>query len=966
MIAARHYRFNFTEARGSWCNSCPPADAISLSEVKLYGTGPVSSTLSGTPPLAWDVMSDATNPGGSNPQNQQAPQAIDSYLSTKWLDFNGAPGSRGYSILEVSLAGVSTVTEYQLFTANDNPKRDPITWDLYAQDNATSQWHKISHVHRCCQTQPFARFAELVPGGVVVLPSAPPPLSAPPPSIPSPSPLPLPPPPSPTPPNPSSHQPLPLPSPSMPGTTLLPPPPTTLLPPPSTSLPRSPLSPAPPPPPSPSPPPPRPPATTPPLLDDGGGSLALGADQQGDGDSGASDSSSLRTVAIILTSVAIVLALGLAAALCYICRRPPSPSSEKKKIDGFIERLSSFKTRSRSCVGASSDASEPSLKPPRSKSYGAKAVRKMGAAPLAHPPTAMVKPLDVGQSDDPEQQSAPMNAAGEPPQLSPRLSLEDLDIMSTDFLDRLERNISISARDPSIRPGAVAAMSFRKTILDLSPNKKETAIQEEDQEDARGERRSSTTLPSAPDRPSAACAPSGSPHEGACRRTFSMPVRASSSSRLSVPDTPIDVEARRDSVRSQQDWLRRELEAAESSSSSESEEDSTSMRQPAPPVSEVKERSGSFFTGWLTSSARRSSSLDSKTSESAAPAPAAPAAHARSGAENGAASSVGAHACALPLATSEPEPSVLSIDQDAPLAVVAEEPDEIDETHSTCANQPGAGLNLLPSNGARSAIASPAAQTNAPAAAPASSSAPAPLTAPMAAYRPPPTPPEGVSAAEEHLTESLTRQAKLKRISSDDVESAMEDVRKAAVTARLRLATGLSDTASSADVFSKPTLMPLTPRALPIPFSHRGSGDNVFKNESTPSPRSAERLRSTPQDEDQNRSRSLSRDAASSQVSPGGLLKMASAPIVDTSPPTPPKFSRMRCNTMPASTVAAANRPRITFPMPASMTSPGSNRRTSYSMQIVDDEDDEDEDTDSSDTEPSERGRARTLSTTVM
>ena len=84
-------------------------------------------------PLA---LVNAHNPYGSNPNPMQPPlAAIDGSLQSKWLDA-AFPVTRDASILELVVNASAAVGTYELFTANDVVKRDPISWTFERRTHA--------------------------------------------------------------------------------------------------------------------------------------------------------------------------------------------------------------------------------------------------------------------------------------------------------------------------------------------------------------------------------------------------------------------------------------------------------------------------------------------------------------------------------------------------------------------------------------------------------------------------------------------------------------------------------------------------------------------------------------------------------------------------------------------------------------------------------------------------------------
>ena len=196
---ATAFRFVFTGLR--FLPSKAP-DGIQLSEVTLFG--PDGGQL---PILA------ATNPGGQNTNpNQPAGAAVDGLLRTKWFD--AAMVARGQSTLQLQLAAPSTLYAYELWTGNDNTKRDPVSWrvERLEEDGA---WREMSRVVAfyppVARRASYGRLAALPeqPGSTtpLLLPSKPAPSPPPPSPLPAPSPPPPPPPPTPLPPSPPSPPP---------------------------------------------------------------------------------------------------------------------------------------------------------------------------------------------------------------------------------------------------------------------------------------------------------------------------------------------------------------------------------------------------------------------------------------------------------------------------------------------------------------------------------------------------------------------------------------------------------------------------------------------------------------------------------------------------------------------------------------------------------------------------------------
>ena len=84
----------------------------------------------------------AENPGGVSPNAQTPSRAIDgdtSSKASKWLDSSMADS--GSSTLILHLARPQLVARYDLWTANDNPrKRDPTSWQVFLQATPDGPW----------------------------------------------------------------------------------------------------------------------------------------------------------------------------------------------------------------------------------------------------------------------------------------------------------------------------------------------------------------------------------------------------------------------------------------------------------------------------------------------------------------------------------------------------------------------------------------------------------------------------------------------------------------------------------------------------------------------------------------------------------------------------------------------------------------------------------------------------------
>uniref|UniRef100_A0A7S4BDV3 Uncharacterized protein n=1 Tax=Chrysotila carterae TaxID=13221 RepID=A0A7S4BDV3_CHRCT len=113
---AKVLKFVFTLVRG-------PSESIQLQEVAFYD--PDGKAI---------AVSSIENPSGSSPIAHTPERAADGHVSTKgskWLDLNFGASKR--STLLLTLANESFLGSYELWTANDNPARDPVGWQIHLQ-----------------------------------------------------------------------------------------------------------------------------------------------------------------------------------------------------------------------------------------------------------------------------------------------------------------------------------------------------------------------------------------------------------------------------------------------------------------------------------------------------------------------------------------------------------------------------------------------------------------------------------------------------------------------------------------------------------------------------------------------------------------------------------------------------------------------------------------------------------------
>ena len=118
--------FNFTAVR----NPAAGEGGIQLSEVKLFDA-------EGNQVEVFNF----SNPGGQNPSNQPPSMLFDGETSTKWMDYHSF-SETGSALL--NLSAMAFPASYQLFTANDQDRRDPTAWTLSAR-SVCGWWVSLGH-----------------------------------------------------------------------------------------------------------------------------------------------------------------------------------------------------------------------------------------------------------------------------------------------------------------------------------------------------------------------------------------------------------------------------------------------------------------------------------------------------------------------------------------------------------------------------------------------------------------------------------------------------------------------------------------------------------------------------------------------------------------------------------------------------------------------------------------------------
>ncbi|MBN2022090.1 MAG: PEP-CTERM sorting domain-containing protein [Pirellulales bacterium] len=107
------------------------ANSMQISDVIFYDNmgGMLQSVLDTVLAIDVDLF------GSGYPDVETPPMAIDNIVTTKYLNF----GREGSGFIVTPSLGMSTLTGFQITTANDSESRDPATWELYGtNDSITS------------------------------------------------------------------------------------------------------------------------------------------------------------------------------------------------------------------------------------------------------------------------------------------------------------------------------------------------------------------------------------------------------------------------------------------------------------------------------------------------------------------------------------------------------------------------------------------------------------------------------------------------------------------------------------------------------------------------------------------------------------------------------------------------------------------------------------------------------------
>jgi Ca2+-binding RTX toxin-like protein len=134
--AYRYYRLTPTKLRND-----ATANSVQVSELQLFYQG---QALTGAT---------VSNPGGSNPQNEEPFRAVDGDLTSKWLDFNKGP-------LVLDFGTELVADSYRFATANDHAERDPVRWRLEASQDQL-EWNVLDDQSGADFPTPLSRFTFL-------------------------------------------------------------------------------------------------------------------------------------------------------------------------------------------------------------------------------------------------------------------------------------------------------------------------------------------------------------------------------------------------------------------------------------------------------------------------------------------------------------------------------------------------------------------------------------------------------------------------------------------------------------------------------------------------------------------------------------------------------------------------------------------------------------------------------------
>ena len=111
---AKKLRLTITGLLGS-----PNEEIVQISRVVFFNPGGQELAVDG---------GSVHNPGGNSPKAEQPHNLASRDVNTKWLD--SAFKRNGRSTLTFEFAAPTKIGSFELWTANDFPSRDPVTWEL--------------------------------------------------------------------------------------------------------------------------------------------------------------------------------------------------------------------------------------------------------------------------------------------------------------------------------------------------------------------------------------------------------------------------------------------------------------------------------------------------------------------------------------------------------------------------------------------------------------------------------------------------------------------------------------------------------------------------------------------------------------------------------------------------------------------------------------------------------------------
>jgi len=94
-------------------------------------------------PVSWPDGTTASNPGGGNPSGEGAANVVNG-TNGKWLDYHfsnedeGVQTGKSAIIIDTGTGNSITFNGYRWTTANDEPGRDPMSWNIYGSQDGTS------------------------------------------------------------------------------------------------------------------------------------------------------------------------------------------------------------------------------------------------------------------------------------------------------------------------------------------------------------------------------------------------------------------------------------------------------------------------------------------------------------------------------------------------------------------------------------------------------------------------------------------------------------------------------------------------------------------------------------------------------------------------------------------------------------------------------------------------------------